>query len=249
MNEVEASHISGISLFKDEYEDNNIILEAQERSDNHPLQVMDRGEKDIDTDIDIDTEVVTDTDTNANTNTKIIPTTHEKNNTSKPCENEWNQKWISMAKFFHGHENTTKTTSTYIIVTLGQKGAIALHDGNILAIQSAIQSVDVVDTTGAGDAFAAGFLHGITEWRRKMSILVDDDDDDDDYNDKEEQYGDAGSNNICSDSKSFWNEAVVEGMRWGCAVGTSCVGKRGASVPSSREEIDLLLHSSDGDFV
>jgi sulfofructose kinase len=50
-----------------------------------------------------------------------------------------------------------------LVVTLGTHGALAL-DGH-RAIRSPAFSVDAVDTTGAGDVFRAGFIHGIlSEW-------------------------------------------------------------------------------------
>lgn len=45
-----------------------------------------------------------------------------------------------------------------VVVTLGERGAIAL-DGSSVSLQAAF-AVDVVDTTGAGDAFVAGFVAG-----------------------------------------------------------------------------------------
>jgi sugar/nucleoside kinase (ribokinase family) len=45
-------------------------------------------------------------------------------------------------------------------VTLGASGAIAARDGAIVRVPA--QAVEVVDTTGAGDAFAAGALFGLT---------------------------------------------------------------------------------------
>ncbi len=45
-----------------------------------------------------------------------------------------------------------------LIVKLGEKGALAMIDSNRYYMKSF--KVDVVDTTGAGDAFNAGFLYG-----------------------------------------------------------------------------------------
>ena len=44
------------------------------------------------------------------------------------------------------------------ISTLGEKGAMVYYNGNLIKKNSF--SVEVKDTTGAGDSFAAGFLHG-----------------------------------------------------------------------------------------
>jgi len=48
-----------------------------------------------------------------------------------------------------------------IVLTLGEKGAVISHNREIFYIDPL--PVKVVDTTGAGDAFAAGFLYGITQ--------------------------------------------------------------------------------------
>lgn len=49
-----------------------------------------------------------------------------------------------------------------LVVTKGAEGAIAVQEGNITATSA--QKVDnVVDTTGAGDLFAAGFLSGLVK--------------------------------------------------------------------------------------
>lgn len=48
------------------------------------------------------------------------------------------------------------------IVTLGAKGAIIITKNEIIHIPALVEKKDVVDTTGAGDAFAAGFLYGYT---------------------------------------------------------------------------------------
>lgn len=44
------------------------------------------------------------------------------------------------------------------VVKLGPEGAVAFADGRIVRRPTA--KVDVVDTTGAGDAFNAGFIYG-----------------------------------------------------------------------------------------
>jgi fructokinase len=46
-----------------------------------------------------------------------------------------------------------------VIVTRGEKGAISVNGDEVL--ESDIkQNLKIVDLTGAGDLFAAGFLHG-----------------------------------------------------------------------------------------
>jgi sugar/nucleoside kinase (ribokinase family) len=49
-----------------------------------------------------------------------------------------------------------------LVVTRSEKGAIAVRDGQYFSVE-AEPIATVVDTTGAGDLFAAGFLAGITQ--------------------------------------------------------------------------------------
>ncbi|HEY9090111.1 adenosine kinase [Parasphingorhabdus sp.] len=60
-------------------------------------------------------------------------------------------------------EQTAKQIET-LIVTRSEKGAIAVHQGESCAVDA--EPVEkVIDTTGAGDLFAAGFLSGYIEQR------------------------------------------------------------------------------------
>jgi sugar/nucleoside kinase (ribokinase family) len=45
-----------------------------------------------------------------------------------------------------------------VVVKRGARGAVAIVDGE--AVEAAGERVDVVDATGAGDCFAAGYLWG-----------------------------------------------------------------------------------------
>jgi sugar/nucleoside kinase (ribokinase family) len=52
--------------------------------------------------------------------------------------------------------------SKIIAVTRSEKGSVVCHEGNVNAV--AAEKVErVVDTTGAGDLYAAGFLYGLTQ--------------------------------------------------------------------------------------
>ncbi len=49
-----------------------------------------------------------------------------------------------------------------LVVTLGEKGAIALTDDGVVAKVAPSQTLDVVDTVGAGDAFTSVLILGIS---------------------------------------------------------------------------------------
>ncbi|MCX7882249.1 MAG: carbohydrate kinase [Brevinematales bacterium] len=49
----------------------------------------------------------------------------------------------------------------FVIITRGKEGVICLHQGTLLS--SSIYEVEVIDTTGAGDAFVGGFLSRLLE--------------------------------------------------------------------------------------
>ena len=58
--------------------------------------------------------------------------------------------------------NIVKDKCAIAIVTRSEKGSIILNSGKVTTIE-AVPVENVVDTTGAGDAYAAGFLYGFTE--------------------------------------------------------------------------------------
>jgi len=63
------------------------------------------------------------------------------------------------AKSFEEVINFSKQLNKLIIITRGEKGAIAVNGNKV--IESKIQkNLKIIDLTGAGDLFAAGFLHG-----------------------------------------------------------------------------------------
>lgn len=99
------------------------------------------------------------------------------------------------------------SSETVFVVTRGADGALAFRDNRIIANVNPGVAVEVIDPTGAGDAFAAGFLKGVWEW------------DEDDERESERQK----------------DTAVIRGLSWGCALGTAAVTIRGASVPAPTE--------------
>jgi len=62
-----------------------------------------------------------------------------------------------------------KHTSGFVCATLGPEGAIALVDGGVLRVKGF--EVKVVDTTGAGDVFHAGFIYGLLQNWEAVEIL------------------------------------------------------------------------------
>jgi len=63
------------------------------------------------------------------------------------------------AKNFDDVINFSKQLNKLIIITRGEKGAVAINGDEV--IENDIQkNLKIVDLTGAGDLFAAGFLHG-----------------------------------------------------------------------------------------
>ena len=63
------------------------------------------------------------------------------------------------AKNFDEVINFSKQLNKLIVITRGEKGAIAVNDNEIFEIDIH-KNLKIVDLTGAGDLFAAGFLHG-----------------------------------------------------------------------------------------
>ena len=63
------------------------------------------------------------------------------------------------AKNFNEVINFSKQINKLVVVTRGEKGAVAINGEEI--VESNIhKNLKIVDLTGAGDLFAAGFLHG-----------------------------------------------------------------------------------------
>ena len=74
------------------------------------------------------------------------------------------------AKNFDEVINLSKQLNKLVVVTRGEKGAVAINGEKIF--ESKIQkNLKIVDLTGAGDLFAAGFLHGhINKFSIKESL-------------------------------------------------------------------------------
>ncbi len=70
------------------------------------------------------------------------------------------------AKSFNEVIDFSKSLGKIIVLTRGEKGAVAIN-GNEVVECGIKQGLKIVDLTGAGDLFAAGFLHGYVN---KMSL-------------------------------------------------------------------------------
>ena len=72
------------------------------------------------------------------------------------------QEMLSLinTKRFDDVINFSKELNKNIVITRGEKGAIAVKSGEIFECK-AEENLSITDLTGAGDLFAAGYLHGI----------------------------------------------------------------------------------------
>jgi sugar/nucleoside kinase (ribokinase family) len=65
-------------------------------------------------------------------------------------------------EFAEALSHLQRDKSKIIVVTRSEKGSVICHNGNVHAVPA--EKIDrVVDTTGAGDLYAAGFLYGLTQ--------------------------------------------------------------------------------------
>jgi sugar/nucleoside kinase (ribokinase family) len=108
---------------------------------------------------------------------------------------------------------------TLVIMTLGAEGAVALQYGAIVAKKSGFTLPGpVVDATGAGDAFAAGFLAVVMEQQHQQ---------------KQQE--------LDMFHPLFLDKWLQAALQMGCALGAACVMKEGASTLLSQQDIDSYL--------
>ena len=74
--------------------------------------------------------------------------------------NEQEIRSLINAKSFEDVIEFGKQLGKLLIVTRGEKGSIAIKNQEIVECQSK-PNLEIVDLTGAGDLFAAGFFHGL----------------------------------------------------------------------------------------
>ena len=73
--------------------------------------------------------------------------------------NEQEIKSLINAKNFDEVVTFGKEIGKIIVITLGEKGSIAINKNEVVKCESE-KNLKIVNLTGAGDLFAAGFLHG-----------------------------------------------------------------------------------------
>ena len=83
-----------------------------------------------------------------------------KNNLDIVFANEQEIMTLVDAKSFEDAINFSKEIKKNIVITRGDKGAIAIKQDELIECE-AKKNLQIKDLTGAGDLFAAGYLHGI----------------------------------------------------------------------------------------
>lgn len=131
---------------------------------------------------------------------------------------------------------------TCVVVTRGALGAVALVGGEIVASQAATP-VKIIDPTGAGDAFTAGFLHGLWFWcdnqqqQKPSSTSV--------ISAKSSTTAPTTVSRATDSSVEWPIEAIKQALLWGCVIGTSSVLVRGASVPFEKADIEQIYRETE----
>ena len=75
------------------------------------------------------------------------------------------------SKSFEDAISFSKNLKKDIVITRGEKGAVAIKDDNVFECP-AEKNLKITDLTGAGDLFAAGYLHGIINKMNTQESLV-----------------------------------------------------------------------------
>ena len=84
--------------------------------------------------------------------------------------NEQEMTSLIGAKNFNEVINFSKQLNKLVVVTRGDKGAVAIL-GEEIVESEILQNLKILDLTGAGDLFAAGFLHGyVNKFSTKNSL-------------------------------------------------------------------------------
>ena len=75
------------------------------------------------------------------------------------------------AKTFEEVVSFSKEIKKNMIITRGEKGAVSINDDQVTEV-SAQSNLKVKDLTGAGDLFAAGYLHGVINQLNVKECLI-----------------------------------------------------------------------------
>ena len=67
--------------------------------------------------------------------------------------------------------NFAKDIKKNIVITRGEKGAVAINDEGVIECK-AEKNIKITDLTGAGDLFAAGYLHGVVNGLSTVESLI-----------------------------------------------------------------------------
>ena len=75
------------------------------------------------------------------------------------------------SKSFDNAISFAKNLNKNIVITRGGKGAIAVNKGEVVEC-TAEKNLNIIDLTGAGDLFAAGYLHGVVNDLNTKESLI-----------------------------------------------------------------------------
>ena len=75
------------------------------------------------------------------------------------------------SKSFDNAISFAKNLDKNIVITRGGKGAIAVNKGEVVEC-AAEKNLNIIDLTGAGDLFAAGYLHGVVNDLNTKESLI-----------------------------------------------------------------------------
>jgi len=113
-----------------------------------------------------------------------------------------------------------------------------------------------LDPTGAGDAFAAGFLKGVMAWRVDRmhyqckeigSDVIEEGSGGVNASASWTNAVSSGYDDCNEDLTGSWTEAVIQGMSWGCAMGSAVVMLWGASAPPPKAIMQKYMGFDEDD--
>ena len=67
--------------------------------------------------------------------------------------------------------HSQKKSKKNVIITRGKHGAVSINEGQVVEV-NAQSDLKIKDLTGAGDLFAAGYLHGIINQLNIKECLI-----------------------------------------------------------------------------